>query len=158
MTLGFAGYPGNEIGITKLAVEAILLRPPRKDPQMSPHATCATVRRPVLRTAAAFLLLAVALTGAPRLSARAETGAMTAAPEMSCAEFSAMVSTDQMQAMATMAASEMAADDATSGAMAADVPATGAMADHDDLMAMIDACAGHENMMAADAMHAAVTN
>ncbi len=122
-------------------------------------------RRPTLRTAAARLLHAVALSGTLGLTAHAETGAMTAAPEMSCAEFSALDSAGQMQAMATISAGNvtpgaMATDSATmaSDAMATDVPAAGAMVDHDDLMATVEACAGHDDMMAADAMHAAAGN
>ena len=35
---------------------------------------------------------------------------------------------------------------------------TGAMVDRDEMMAMIEACTGHDDMMAVDAMHAAVGN
>ena len=130
---------------------------------MRPSATFSNDRRPTLHSAAACLLYAVALSGSLGLAAHAETGAMTTAPEMSCAEFSAMDAAGQMQAMATMTAGEMNATDATSGAMttdgmATDAMATGAMVDHAEMMAMIEACTGHDDMMAVDAMHAAVGN
>jgi hypothetical protein len=130
-----------------------------------------TARRPVLRTAAGLLLQAAALTCSLGLPARAETGTVVAGPDMTCAEFSTMDADGQMQAMAAMAAGDMAAeggamasDNSATGAMTSEEPATGAMADtdmmasHEDLMATIDACAGHADMMAVDAMHQAVTH
>lgn len=132
-----------------------------------------TTPRPALRSAVALLLQAVVLTGGLSLPARAEADAMMGA-DMTCATFSAMDATGQMQAMDAMAAQGTAGGamathgNATgamaSGAMATDAAASGAMADtgmmasHDDLMATVDACAGHADMMAVDAMHQAVSH
>lgn len=120
----------------------------------------AAFRRPALHRDAALLLQAVALTLSLGLPARAEAGAMGAGSGMTCAEFSIMDAAGQMQAMATMAATgadAMATDAMATDAMANDAPATGPMAaSHDDVIATVDACAGHADMMAVDAMHAAV--
>lgn len=118
----------------------------------------AAFRRLALHRDAALLLQAVALTLSLGLPARAEAGAMGAGPGMTCAEFSMMDAAGQMQAMATMAATgadAMATDAMATDAMANDAPATGPMAaSHDDVIATVDACAGHADMMAVDAMHA----
>ncbi|MCX7302856.1 MAG: hypothetical protein NTV73_00745 [Hyphomicrobiales bacterium] len=116
--------------------------------------------RPALR-AAALLLQAVVLTASLGMPVRADAGAMSTGPEMTCAEFSAMDTDGQMQAMATMAAAPdamasdaMATEATTAGAMANE----GAMADEDHLKAAVAACDGHADMMAADAMHTAVAH
>ncbi len=113
---------------------------------MRPRATFSKDRRPALHIAAARLLSVATLGGTFGLTAHAETDGMTAAPQMSCAEFSAMDADGQMQAMVTMAAGAMAtdamaadgmpADGMVNEAMAADGMATGAIVNHDSQMAV----------------------